>query len=92
MALLDKVQTLICIISCLHDFSHTGDFALSSSVFYFNASSFVGQVSCVQFRVLNDSLVGEDETFTFRAVPRNPLDTFTNGSTISITIFDDDGA
>ena len=71
--------------------SHTGDFNLSSSVFYFNVSASVGERSCVQFEPQSDMLVEGDETFTFQAVPRNPLDTFTNnGSTFSITISEDD--
>ena len=71
-----------------------GDFVLSSSVLYFNASATVGQISCVQFMLSpNDTSVEGDETFTFQAVPRNPLDAFVNDEdTFSITVFDNDGA
>lgn len=69
-----------------------GDFMLSSSVVYFNASSSVGETRCVQFLPINDLIVEADEVFTFQAVARNSLDVFTNNeSTFSVIIYDEDG-
>lgn len=64
---------------------------LSSPVVHFNSSSSIGETRCVQFLPVSDMIVEGNEVFTFRAVARNSLDTFTDNGTFSLTIYDDDG-
>ena len=59
---------------------------------YFNSTSVVGDMSCVQFQTVMDTIVEEDEVVTFRAVPRNILEVFyEENDLISLTVFDNDG-
>ena len=65
---------------------------LSANTVSFNSSSVPGDIRCVEFRPVSDSIVEEDEVLTFVAIARNMRDTFVNGEdSFDVTIIDDEG-
>ena len=63
---------------------------MTGNTVYFSSSSTVGEIQCIQFETVEDTIVEGNETFMFTAVPVNPLDVIDN-DTVAITIYDDDG-
>lgn len=57
---------------------------------FFNSTASVGNASCALFETVKDSIVEGTEVFTFRALPRNTMDEFSN-DLISLSVGDDDG-
>ena len=68
-----------------------GDFMLNNTSQYFTSTSMVNDTLCWNFYPQNDDRVEADEVFSFNISTFNELDTFTGGSLLDITIYDDDG-